>query len=83
MRRERDCRNSPRPAQAIPDYRPKSQTNSCAGLFTAETPDARPLKAEEAREVTSTARRITGLVLLQPRLDANYAAVKANTYAWQ
>lgn len=28
------------------------------------------------------ARRIAAICLLQPRLDANYAAVKANTYAW-
>ena len=28
------------------------------------------------------ARRITAILLLEPALDANYAAVKANTYPW-
>ena len=36
----------------------------------------------EAREVRDMARRIAALILLQPELDANYAAVKANLYAW-
>jgi hypothetical protein len=43
----------------------------------------RGLTAEEAQEVTHMARRITALVLLEPALDANYAAVVAETYAWQ
>lgn len=42
----------------------------------------RPLKVEEAREVTAMARRLAALVLLRPQLDANYAAVAAATYAW-
>jgi hypothetical protein len=28
------------------------------------------------------ARRIAAIVLLEPQLDANYAAVRAKTYAW-
>lgn len=37
----------------------------------------RPMTADEAREVTQMARRLAALLLLQPALDANYAAVKA------
>jgi hypothetical protein len=36
----------------------------------------------EARWVTSMARRIAAICLLQPELDANYLRVKANTYKW-
>jgi hypothetical protein len=39
----------------------------------------RPLTTDEAREVTHLARRIAALLLLQPTLDQNYAAVKAAT----
>ncbi len=42
----------------------------------------RPLKVEEAREVTAMARRLGALVLLRPALDANYAVVAGDTYAW-
>jgi len=42
----------------------------------------RPLKPEEAREVMNVARRIAALLLLGPALDANYAAVKQDTYPW-
>ena len=42
----------------------------------------RPLRTEEARYVTEMVRRITALVLLQPALDTNYRAVKADTYDW-
>jgi hypothetical protein len=42
----------------------------------------RSLTADEARYVTEMARRLAALVLLEPALDANYAAVKANTYPW-
>jgi hypothetical protein len=42
----------------------------------------RALRAEEAREVTGMARRLTALVLLQPALDDNYRRVKASAYAW-
>jgi hypothetical protein len=42
----------------------------------------RPLKPEEAREVSNTARRLAAIILLQPALDANYQAVKASTYPW-
>ncbi len=42
----------------------------------------RALIPAEAREVRDMARRIAALILLQPELDANYAAVKANLYAW-
>ena len=42
----------------------------------------RSLTLEEVREVTNTARRIAAIVLLEPALDANYAAVKGATYAW-
>jgi hypothetical protein len=42
----------------------------------------RALTTEEARYVTAMARRIAAICLLQPDLDANYAAVKADTYPW-
>jgi len=29
------------------------------------------------------ARRIAAILLLQPRLDANYLAVKGSTYEWK
>ena len=42
----------------------------------------RGLKVEEAEYVTEMARRIAALILMQPDLDANYEAVKANTWPW-
>jgi len=42
----------------------------------------RDLKPDEARYVTEMARRIAALLLLEPALDENYAAVKADTYSW-
>ncbi len=42
----------------------------------------RPLKPEEARYVTEVVRRIAAILLLGPALDANYAAVKADTWPW-
>jgi len=43
----------------------------------------RPLTPAEAREVRDMARRIAAIILLQPDLDANYAAVKANLHDWK
>lgn len=43
----------------------------------------RDLTVEEAREVTNMARRIAAILLLEPKLDANYRSVKAATYAWR
>ena len=42
----------------------------------------RALNPDEAREVMNIARRITALVLLQPKLDENYQTVKAATFDW-
>ena len=42
---------------------------------------SRPLTPDEAREVMNMARRIAAIVLLEPALDANYQAVKADTYS--
>ena len=42
----------------------------------------RALTADEAREVTHTARRIAALLLLQPELDANYQRVKESCHPW-
>jgi len=42
----------------------------------------RALKPEEAREVMNTARRIAAIILLQPKLDENYHAVKATAFDW-
>jgi len=42
----------------------------------------RDLTPAEAREVTQTVRRLAALRLLEPALDANYQAVKAEAFAW-
>ena len=42
----------------------------------------RALKPDEAREVMNMARRIAGIVMLQPALDANYQKIKANAFDW-
>jgi hypothetical protein len=42
----------------------------------------RPLRPEEALHVTETARRIAAIVLLQPRLNANYVASREDSYSW-
>jgi hypothetical protein len=42
----------------------------------------RALQPEELTEVQNIARRIAALILLQPKLDANYAAVTADVYAF-
>ncbi len=42
----------------------------------------RPLTPDEAREVMNMARRIAAIVLLEPALNANYQAVKGDTYSW-
>ncbi len=42
----------------------------------------RDLKVDEVREVQMMARRIAAILLLQPELDANYAAIKDHTYEW-
>jgi hypothetical protein len=42
----------------------------------------RALTKEEVRYVQEMARRIASILLLEPALDANYEAVKSNTYSW-
>ncbi len=42
----------------------------------------RAISPEEAREVMNMARRIAAILLLQLKLDENYRAVKASTFAW-
>jgi hypothetical protein len=42
----------------------------------------RSLKLNEAQELTSIARRITAIILMEPALDANYRAIKQSTYSW-
>ncbi|QUV86130.1 type ISP restriction/modification enzyme [Chloracidobacterium aggregatum] len=42
----------------------------------------RTLRPEEAREVTNMARRITAIILLQPRLDANYRNIAPAAFSW-
>lgn len=42
----------------------------------------RSLTPAEAREVTNMARRIAAILLLEPALDANYAATKEAAYQW-
>lgn len=36
----------------------------------------------EVQEVSYMVRRIAAIVLLEARLDANYAAIKNDTYSW-
>ena len=43
----------------------------------------RAMSADEAREVTGMARRLTATVLMQPALDDNYRRVAANAYTWK
>ena len=42
----------------------------------------RAITKDEAREFTQMVRRIAALLLLDPKLDANYSAVKADLYSW-
>jgi hypothetical protein len=42
----------------------------------------RTLRPEEAREVTNMARRLTAIILLQPRLDANYRNIAPAAFSW-
>lgn len=42
----------------------------------------RGLKLEEVMEVTNMARGIASIILLQPKLDANYQTAKSSTYDW-
>jgi hypothetical protein len=42
----------------------------------------RPLTIEEVREITGTARRVAAILLLEPRLDANYRAISEACYPW-
>jgi hypothetical protein len=42
----------------------------------------RPLREEEAREVTNIVRRLSAIVLLQPELDDNYRAAKDSAFDW-
>jgi hypothetical protein len=42
----------------------------------------RPLSIDEVDYFSQVVRRIAALLLLGPQLDANYAEVKADTYAW-
>jgi hypothetical protein len=43
----------------------------------------RDITREEAREFTHIVRRIAALILLEPDLDKNYAAAKADFHVWQ
>jgi hypothetical protein len=42
----------------------------------------REITKDEAREFTHIVRRIAALFLLEPKLDPNYAAIKANSHGW-
>ena len=56
--------------------------SSKSGSATARSPLlGRGLTKDEARHVTDMARRIAALLLMGPALDANYEAVKRETYA--
>lgn len=63
---------------------PQAHRPALRALVSAAQPSLlnRALTTEEAREVMQMARRIAAILLLEPRLDANYAAVKAAAYGW-
>jgi hypothetical protein len=42
----------------------------------------RDLSVDEVEEVQNMARRIAAILPLEPELDANYQAIKANAYTW-
>jgi len=42
----------------------------------------RPLTKDEVRYVREMTRRIAAILLLTPALDANYQAIKADTFPW-
>jgi hypothetical protein len=42
----------------------------------------RDITKDEAREFTHIVRRIAALLLLEPELDKNYSAVKADCHSW-
>lgn len=42
----------------------------------------RSLRPDEMRYVQDMARRVAAILLLEPKLDANYRAITAQTYAW-
>ena len=42
----------------------------------------RPLNKDEVRYVQEIVRRIAAILLLNPSLDSNYQAVKADTFPW-
>jgi len=42
----------------------------------------RPLNKDEVRYVQEIVRRIAAILLLEPSIDANYRAVKADTFPW-
>ena len=46
------------------------------------TPSQSSPQTRRSREVTHMARRIAAILLLEPDLNANYEAIKANTYDW-
>lgn len=50
--------------------------------YRAATVLARPITPDEARHFTAMVRRIAAILLLEPRLDTNYEAVKATLFAW-
>jgi hypothetical protein len=50
--------------------------------YREETILGRPLKKEEARELTGMVRRLTALVLLTDKLNANYIAVRDDAFPW-
>lgn len=50
--------------------------------YRAKAVVGRDITKDEAREFTRIVRRIGALLLLEPKLDKNYAAIKANCYSW-
>ena len=42
----------------------------------------REITKDEAREFTHMVRRLAALILIEPRLNANYAAMGDHSYAW-
>ena len=50
--------------------------------YRQESVLGRGLRGEEALRFTGMVRRLSGLVLLEPELDANYRAVRDDSAEW-
>jgi hypothetical protein len=50
--------------------------------YRAQNVLGRPMKPDEIKHIVETARRISAIILLEPKLDQNYQTIKQNPYPW-